>query len=76
MGRGYRRGNKYKNKSQPEPVLARRPPSQVSGIKCQVSSHLFIVEDLYTFGVFPDVRDECLLDLVAFTPRDAEDEVV
>lgn len=41
-----------------------------------MSSHLFVVKDLYTLGVFANVGDEGLVDLVAFAAGDAENEFV
>lgn len=57
-----------------------RQPGAQTNPKCQSVSvdqlHLFVVKDLYTLGVFANVGDEGLVDLVAFAAGDAENEVV
>lgn len=40
-----------------------------------INLNLFL-KDLYTIRILTDIRDEGLLDLLAFTTSDAEDQIV
>lgn len=68
----YNKKPKDKKKKKKADLLKGRCASKTK----MCHSHLFFVKDLYTLGVFPDIGDECLIDLVPFAAGYAEDEVV